>query len=55
MRCSPSTPANRDRLNHGATGFPPAERLTRDFGTKLAASDALHLASVKNVGAALAT
>ena len=27
----------------------------RDFSTKLAAADALHLASAKNAGAALAT
>ena len=32
-----------------------AERLVRDFSTKLAAADALHLASAKNAGAALAT
>jgi hypothetical protein len=29
--------------------------LVRDFATKLAALDALHLASVKNAGVALAT
>ena len=35
--------------------FAHAERLIRDFATKLAAPDALHLASAKNSGAALAT
>jgi predicted nucleic acid-binding protein len=47
--------ANCDRLNHGADDFLLAQRLARDFSTKLAAADALHLASAKNAGAALAT
>jgi uncharacterized protein len=47
--------AHCERLNHGASDFLLAERLVRDFATKLAAADALHLASAKNAGAALAT
>ncbi len=47
--------ANCERLSHGAADFLLAERLARDFATKLAAADALHLASAKNAGAALAT
>jgi uncharacterized protein len=47
--------ANCDRLNHGAADFILAQRLARDFTTKLSAPDALHLASAWNVGAALAT
>jgi uncharacterized protein len=47
--------ANCERLSHGASGFSLAERLIRDFATKLAAADALHLASAKNAGATLAT
>ncbi len=47
--------ANCERLNHGASDYPLAERLVRDFSTKLAAADALHLASAKNAGATLAT
>jgi predicted nucleic acid-binding protein len=47
--------ANCERLNHGASDFLLAERLIRNFSTKLAAADALHLASAKNTGAALAT
>jgi predicted nucleic acid-binding protein len=47
--------ANCERLTHGAADFLLAERIVRDFATKLAAADALHLASAKNAGAALAT
>lgn len=47
--------ANCERLGHGAGDFLLAERLVRDFSTKLAAADALHLASAKNAGATLAT
>jgi uncharacterized protein len=42
-------------LGHGRADFGLAERLIRDFATKLAAPDALHLASAKNAGATLAT
>jgi uncharacterized protein len=42
-------------LRHGPADFESAERLVRDFATKLAAPDALHLASAKNARAALAT
>ena len=41
--------------SHGRGDFEFAEKLVRDFATKLAAPDALHLASAKNAGAALAT
>ncbi len=47
--------ANCERLSHGAADFLLAERIVRDFSTKLAAADALHLASAKNAGATLAT
>ncbi len=47
--------ANCERLSHGAADFLLAERMVRDFSTRLAAADALHLASAKNAGAALAT
>jgi len=47
--------ANCDRWNHGAADFLLAQRLVRDFPNKLAAADALHLASAKNAGATLAT
>ncbi len=47
--------ANCERLSHGASDFLLAERFVRDFATKLAAADALHLASAKNAGATLAT
>jgi uncharacterized protein len=46
---------NCERLTHGAADFLLAERFVRDLSTKLAAADALHLASAKNVGATLAT
>lgn len=42
-------------LHHGRSDFELAERIVRDFSTKLAAADALHLASAKNAGATLAT
>jgi predicted nucleic acid-binding protein len=42
-------------LRHGRADFEAAEKLVRDFTTKLAAPDALHLASAKNAGAVLAT
>ena len=41
--------------SHGRGEFELAERLIRDFTTELATADALHLASAKNAGAALAT
>jgi uncharacterized protein len=47
--------ANCERLSHGASGFLLAERLVRNFSTKLAAADALHLASAKSAGSTLAT
>ena len=47
--------AGCERLSHGVDDFMLAERIVRDFATKLAAADALHLASAKNAGAALAT
>jgi predicted nucleic acid-binding protein len=47
--------ANCERLSHGASDFLLAERLVRDSATKLAAADALHLASAKNAGTTLAT
>jgi uncharacterized protein len=42
-------------LRHGRADFEAAEKLVRGFTTKLAAPDALHLASAKNAGAVLAT
>ncbi len=47
--------ASCERLSHTTADFLLAERIVRDFSTKLAAADALHLASAKNAGAALAT
>jgi len=47
--------AGCERLSHGGDDFLLAERIVRDFSTKLAAADALHLASAKNAGAAMAT
>ena len=47
--------AGCERLSHGGDDFLRAERIVRDFSTKLAAADALHLASAKNAGATLAT
>jgi len=43
------------RLGHFADDFELAERMVRDVFTKLAAADALHLASAKNANATLAT
>jgi uncharacterized protein len=42
-------------LSHDRADFAVAELLVRDFATKLTAPDALHLASTKRAGAALAT
>jgi uncharacterized protein len=42
-------------MGHGRGDFELAEKLARDIATKLSAPDALHLASAKNAGAALAT
>ncbi len=39
--------ANCERLSHGAADFLLAERMVRDFSMKLAAADALHLASAR--------
>jgi uncharacterized protein len=47
--------ADCERLHHGVADFLLAQRLARDVSTKLAAADALHLASAKNAAAALAT
>jgi uncharacterized protein len=47
--------ANCERLSHSAADYLLAERFVRDFSLKLAAADALHLASARNAGAALAT
>ena len=47
--------AGCERLSHRSDDFRLAERIVRDFATKLAAADALHLASAKNAGADLAT
>jgi uncharacterized protein len=47
--------AHCDPLSHGGSDFLLAEGIARDFSTKLAAADALHLASAKNAGATLAT
>jgi len=43
-------------LHHvGTADFARADRLVRDFATKLAAADALHLAAAMNAGASLVT
>ena len=47
--------ASCERLNHTVDDFLLAERVVRDLATKLAAADALHLASATNAGAELAT
>ena len=47
--------AHAERLKHSPSDFALAERLVRDHATKLAAGDALHLASVEALGATLAT
>ena len=43
------------QINHTRDDLDSADRLVRDFATKLSAPDALHLASAKNAGAAIAT
>ena len=47
--------ASCEPLNHTVDDFLLAERIVRDLATKLAAPDALHVASAKNLGADLAT
>lgn len=47
--------SNCERLSHGVADFLLADQIVRDFSTKLAAADALHLASAKNADAELAT
>ena len=42
-------------MSHSANDYALAERIVRDPSSKLAAADALHLASAKNAGAAMAT
>ena len=44
-----------ERLANSADNFSAAEAFVRDFSTKLAAADALHLAGAKGAGARLAT
>ena len=48
-------PADSLSMGHGRGDFELAEWVIREFTTKLSAPDALHLASAKNAGAALAT
>jgi predicted nucleic acid-binding protein len=43
------------QYSHAPGDFALAEQLVRDFSTKLAAPDALHLSAAINTGAALAT
>ncbi len=47
--------AASEPLSHTGQDFAIADRLVRDYSTKLSAPDALHLASAKNAGAVLAT
>jgi len=47
--------ATSERLSHSTQDFALADRLVRDYSTKLSAPDALHLASAKNAAAAMAT
>jgi uncharacterized protein len=47
--------AESEHMTCGPAEFALAERLIRDFATKLSAPDGLHLASAKNARAALAT
>jgi predicted nucleic acid-binding protein len=47
--------AGCETLVHDRSDFASAEQLVLDFSTKLAAPDALHLASAINVGARLLT
>ena len=42
-------------MGHTRNDFDLAERLARDFATKLSAPDALHLATAANAGASIAT
>jgi hypothetical protein len=44
-----------ERSTPDASDFALADRLVRDYATKLTAADALHLASAMNAGAVLAT
>ncbi len=47
--------ATSERSTPDAQDFSLADRLVRNYTTKLSAPDALHLAAAKNAGAALAT
>ncbi len=47
--------AQSERMSHGQQDFSLSEQLVRDYSLKLAAADALHLASAKNAGASIAT
>jgi predicted nucleic acid-binding protein len=47
--------ARQAAYSHEADDFLDAERFVRDLSTKLSAPDALHLASARKAGAALAT
>ena len=47
--------AGSEQATPNAQDFALADRLVRDFATKLAAADALHLASTISAGATLAT
>ena len=47
--------AGAERMSHSADDYALAERIVRDRSSKLAAADALHLASAKSAGAAMAT
>lgn len=47
--------AHAHRMRHEEADFALAERLVRDYSTKLAGPDALHLASAMNARATLAT
>lgn len=47
--------AASERSTPDAQDFALADRLVRDYSTKLTAADALHLAAAKNAGARLAT
>ena len=44
-----------DRVSHAQADYIAAEQLVRDYATKLAAADALHLATAIRARAALAT
>jgi len=48
-------PAGCVRRGHDRDDFALAEQIVRDFASKLAAPDALHLATAIHAGAALAT